>query len=236
MIEEALNSTQTTESPKKEIIIEFDENRSDYADMLKGILSICNNSDAADLNKKIHINRYDMIKVRDNKSQISENIYEIVIGFPNSMDWCEEVVNYHGLHICMMGKTAHLYVDETHSDKKEIKEFLKFSALVENDFNKFKSRRSVEGMTGMSATIWNPSIALASFKSQLNEDAIDRYLDVPMYFKWWFGKIASVFKTIFRALGFGRQNEVIKQKYKTLIKNFYVFYLPMFIGELDAKR
>ena len=61
MIEDVLNSSKGVKEPpkKKDIIIEFDQARSDYADMLKGILSICNQSDAADFNKKIHINRYD---------------------------------------------------------------------------------------------------------------------------------------------------------------------------------
>lgn len=47
MVEDILNSTKVEEPVKKEIIIEFDKERSDYADMLKGILSICNQSDAA---------------------------------------------------------------------------------------------------------------------------------------------------------------------------------------------
>ncbi len=57
MVEDMLNSTEGNKHVKKEIIIEFDEDRSDYADMLKGILSISNQSDAADFNKKGHINR-----------------------------------------------------------------------------------------------------------------------------------------------------------------------------------
>ena len=235
MVEDVLNSTKVKEPVKKDIIIEFDKDRSDYADMLKGILSICNQSDAADFNKKVHINRYDEIKVRDNKSTISENIYEIVIGLPDKMDWCEEVSSYHGLHFCMMGKTAHIYVDESHTGKKEIVEFLKYAVVVNNDFAKLKSKRSSGGMTSHYITFWNPSKEEKSFKKQFNEAAYDDYLDVPGLFKKLGKKIGSFFKSIFRSIGFGRQNEILKQKYQTLIKDFYIHYMPMLIGELDAK-
>jgi len=236
MVEDVLNSSKrTNESPKeKDIIIEFDKERSDYADMLKGILSICNQSDAADFNKKVHINRYDEIKVRDNKSSISENIYEVVIGLPEKMDWCEEVNSYHGLHFCMMGKTAHIYVEETHTGKKEIVEFLKFAALVNEDFAKLKNKRSKAGMTSHSIPLWNPSSEV-SFKKQLNEEAFEKYLDLPKFFKMAGKKIVSFFKVVFRSMGFGRQSEILKQKYQILIKDFYIHYLPMLIGELDAK-
>lgn len=235
MVEDILNSTKVKEPVKKDIIIEFDKDRSDYADMLKGILSICNQSDAADFNKKVHLNRYDEIKVRDNKSSISENIYEIVIGLPDKMDWCEEVNSYHGLHFCMMGKTAHIYVDESHTGKKEIVDFLKYAAVVNDDFAKLKSKRSNGGMTSHSITLWNPSNEVKSFKKQLNEAAFEKYLDVPRLFKMAGKKIGSFFKFIFRSMGFGRQNEILKQKYQTLIKDFYIHYMPMLIGELDAK-
>jgi hypothetical protein len=36
-------------------------------------------------------------------------------------------------------------------------------------------------------------------------------------------------------MGFGRQNEIQKKKYEILIKDFYIHYMPMLIGELDAK-
>jgi hypothetical protein len=235
MVEDILNSTKVEEPVKKEIIIEFDKERSDYADMLKGILSICNQSDAADFNKKVHINRYDEIKVRDNKSSISENIYEIVIGLPDKMDWCEEVNSYHGLHFCMMGKTAHIFVEETHTDKNDIIKFLKYETVVNDDFAKLKSKRSSGGMSGSSISLWNPSADVRSFKEQLNEEAFDKYLDVPRLFKLAGKKIGSIFKTVFRSMGFGRQNEIQKKKYEILIKDFYIHYMPMLIGELDAK-
>ena len=236
MIEDVLNSSKGVKEPpkKKDIIIEFDQARSDYADMLKGILSICNQSDAADFNKKIHINRYDEIRIRDNKSSISENIYEVVIGLPDKMDWCEEVNSYHGLHFCMMGKTAHIYVEEAHTGKKEILDFLKFAAVVNDDFAKLKSKRSNGGMTSHSIALWNPSKEM-SFKEQLNEEEFEKYVDVPRFFKLAGKKIGSFFKGIFRAMGFGRQSEILKQKYQILIMDFYIDYLPMLIGEIDAK-
>ena len=235
MVEDILNSTKVEEPVKKEIIIEFDEKRSEYADMLKGILSICNQSDAADFNKKVHINRYDKIRVSDNKSSISENIYEIVIGLPNEMDWCEEVNSYHGLHFCMMGKTAHIFVEETHTGKKEIVDFFKYADVVNDDFEKLKSRRSNGGMTSHSITLWNPSNEVKSFKKQRNEAAFEKYYDVPQFFNKAGKTIGSIFKRIYRAMGFGRQSEIIKQKYQILIKDFYIHYMPMLIGELDAK-
>lgn len=235
MVEDALNSTKVEEPVKKDIIIEYDKERSEFADMLKSILSICNQSDAADFNKKVHLNRYDEIKVRDNKSLISENIYEVVIGLPGKMDWCEEVNSYHGLHFCMMGKTAHIYVEESHTGKKEFVDFHKYAALVNNDFAKLKSKRSNGGMTGHSVALWNPSNEVKSFKKQLNEEAFEKYLDVPQFFKMAGKKIGSFFKGIFQSMGFGRQSGILKQKYQILIKDFYIHYLPMLIGELDAK-
>lgn len=236
MIEEVLNSSKGTDAPskKKDIIIEFDKARSDYADMLKGIMSICNKSDAADFNKKVHINRFDEIKVKDNKWSISENIYEIVIGLPEKMDWCEEINTYHGLHFCMMGKTAHIYVEETHSDKKKTVEFQKYATIVNNDFANLTKKRSNGGMASYSIALWTPSNEM-SFKERFNEEAFERYLDVPRFFKMAGEKIGSFFKRISRAMGFGRQSAILKQKYQILIKDFYIHYLPMLIGELDAK-
>ena len=135
----------------------------------------------------------------------------------------------------MMGKTAHIYVDESHTGKKEIVDFLKYAAIVNDDFAKLKSKRSNGGMTSHSITLWNPSNEEKSFKKQLNEAAFEKYLDVPRLFKMAGKKIGSFFKFIFRSMGFGRQNEILKQKYQTLIKDFYIHYMPMLIGELDAK-
>ena len=235
MIEDALNSTKVNEPVKKDIIIEFDKKRSDYADMLKGILSICNQSDAADFNKKVHINRYDEIKVRDNKSQISENIFEVVIGLPEEMKWCEEVSSYHGLHFCMLGKTAHIYVDETPSSKKEIVAFLNYAAVIDDDFSKRKSKRSQGGMASSSIALWNPSNKKQSFKEQFNEEELEKYLDIPTFFSKVGKKISSFFRRVFRKIGFARQDEILNQKYQILIKDFYIHYLQMLIGELDAK-
>ena len=235
MLEDNLNPLKK-EVIKKDIIIEYDKERSDYADMLKSIISICNDSDAAEFNKKIHINRYDEIKVRDNKNQISENIYEIVIGLPNEMDWCEEVSSYHGLHFCMEGKTAHIFVDETHSDKKEIVEFFSYASIVNEEFKKRKKERSPEGIVGCSIALWKPSTEKSSFKNQLDSKALGKYLDVPKFFRKVVGSnVRSFFRSIYRGLGFGRQNDILRQKYKVLIKDFYIHYLPMLIGELNAK-
>ena len=236
MIEDVLNSSKGANEPpmKKEIIIEFDDGRSEYADMLKGILSICNQSDAADFNKKVHINRYDKYEVKHNLSSISENIYEILIGLPDKMGWCEEVNSYHGLHFCMMGKTAHIYVEETHTEKKELVEFLKYASVINADFDKLKSKRSNGGMKSHSISLWNPSKEL-SFKKQLNEEAFEKYLDLPRFFKMAGKKVGSLFKFIFRSMGFGRQSKILEQKYEILIKDFYIHYLPMLIGELDEK-
>ena len=235
MIEDALNSAKVKEPVKKDIIIEFDKYRSEYADMLKGILSICNHSDAADFNKKVHINRYDEIKVRDNKCSISENIYEVVIGLPDEMDWCDEVNSYLGLHFCMMGKTAHIYVEETHTSKKEYEYFLKYAAVVNDDFFSLRSKRSNGGIKNYSIALWNPSDEDKSFKDQFNKRKFERYIDLPKVFKMVGNAIVTTFKVIFRAIGFGRQSEILKQKYQILIKDFYIHYLPMLIGELDAK-
>lgn len=166
MIEDNLNSSKK-ETLKNDIIIEYDKERTDYADMLKSIISICNDSDASEFNKKIHINRYDEIKVRDNKNQISENIYEIVIGLPDEMNWCEEVSSYHGLHFCMEGKTSHIYIDEIHNTKSEIKEFEKYATNVEAEFKMRKTKKSVEGMDGYAITLWKPSSEKNHSKSNL---------------------------------------------------------------------
>ena len=197
MVEDVLNSSNGANEPlkKKEIIIQFDKERSDYADMLKGILSICNQSDAGEFNKKIHINRYDEIKAKDNKSSFSENIYEIIIGFPDKMDWCEKVNSYHGLNFCMMGKTAHIYVEETHAGKKEIMDFLKYADVVNNDFAKLKKKCSNDGMAGHSTALWNPSKD-QTFKEQINEEAFDKYLDVPQFFKIA-GRKSAHFSTVY---------------------------------------
>lgn len=236
MVEEMLNSSKGKQEPtKKNIIIWFDDKTSDYADMLKGVLSICEPSDAADFNKKIHINRYDLVMNRDNKASISENIYEIFIGQPGKMDWCKEVYSNHGLHFCMMGKTAHIYVDESHTGKKELIKFAKYSALIEKDYEKLVSQRSEGGMTSHSIVLWNPSDEEKTFQEQFNEEAMDNYVDVPQFFKSTGKKIGAFFKSIFRLMGFGRQSEIIKKKYQTLIKDFYIHYLPMLIGELNAK-
>lgn len=234
MLEDKLNSSKK-EISKRDIIIEYDKDRTDYADMLKSIISICNDSDASEFNKKIHINRYDEIKVRDNKNQISENIYEIVIGLPDEMDWCEEVSSYHGLHFCMEGKTAHVYVDEIHYSKSEIKEFEKYATNVEAEFKIRKTKRSEKGMGSCAMMFWNPSTGDKSFKEQFNKKALDRYLDVPWLFHWIGRNVRSGVRWAVRAIGLGRQNDLRKRKYKILIKDFYLHYLPMLIGEADAR-
>ena len=89
-------------------------------------------------------------------------------------------------------------------------------------------------MKSHSIVLWNPDKDL-SFKEQLNEEEFEKYVDVPRFFKLAGKKIGSIFKSIFRARGFGRQSEILKEKYETLIKDFYIHYLPMLIGELDAK-
>lgn len=234
MIEDNLNSSKK-ETLKNDIIIEYDKERTDYADMLKSIISICNDSDASEFNKKIHINRYDEIKVRDNKNQISENIYEIVIGLPDEMNWCEEVSSYHGLHFCMEGKTSHIYIDEIHNTKSEIKEFEKYATNVEAEFKMRKTKKSVEGMDGYAITLWKPSSEKKSFKEQFDKETFEKYLDVPRPFHWIGRKIKSWARTGWRSMGFGRQKDLRKRKYRILIKDFYLHYLPMLIGEADAR-
>ena len=236
MIEDALNSNKDKEPVKKDIIIEFDKKRTEYADMLKAILSICNQSDAADFNKKVHINRFDEIKVTDNKSQISEKIYEVLIGLPGEQGWCEEVTSYHGLHFCMLGKNAHIYVDETHTDQKAEKAFIEYANQINKDFEKLKKNRSQEGFCGCSIVFWKPSSEEnKSFKTQFNEVACVRYVDFPKYIKKIAYGIAWPFRQLYRLMGFGRQTDILNLKYQTLIKDFYIHYLPMLIGELDAK-
>lgn len=234
MIEDCLNSSKK-EPLKRDIIIEYDKERTDYADMLKSIISICNDSDAADFNKKLHINRYDEIKTRDNKNQFSENIFEIVIGLPNKMEWCEEVSTYHGLHFCMVGKTAHLYVDEIHYSKSEIKEFEKYGSNVEVKYKMRTTKRSKEGMCGLAMTLWKPSSENKSFKEQFDKEAFEKYLDVPWLFHWIGRNVKSAFRWVVRGIGLGRQNELIKKKYRILIKDFYLHYLPMLIGASDER-
>ena len=127
------------------------------------------------------------------------------------------------------------YWYDENCDKNDIIKFLKYETVVNDDFAKLKSKRSSGGMSGSSISLWNPSADVRSFKEQLNEEAFDKYLDVPRLFKLAGKKIGSIFKTVFRSMGFGRQNEIQKKKYEILIKDFYIHYMPMLIGELDAK-
>jgi hypothetical protein len=235
MLEDNLNPSKK-ETLKKDIIIQYDKERADYADMLKSIVSICdNNSDAADFNKKIHVNRYDEIKIRDNKNQISENIYEIVIGLPNKMDWCKEVSTYFGLHFCWLGKTAHIYVDEMHYYKSDIEEFEKYAARIETDFDLRTTKRSEKGMRGCAMVLWKPSAEGESVKEQFDYEAFERYVDIPGLFHRIFVGIGSFLRKVVRKIGFSRQNDIIKNRYKILIKDFYLHYLPVLIGEADAR-
>ena len=235
MIDELLNPYKGDEPLKqKDIIIEYDKKRSDYADMLKAILSICKKSDAGDFNKKIHINRFDEIKTRDNKPQISEKIYEIVIGFPSQMTWCEEVHSICGLHFCMMGKTAHLFVDETHSDKNDIKVFLKYAGKVDKDFINVTNKRTQGGIGTTAGVLWNVSSG-STFATSFSKVNFEKYIDIPKYLKAIGRVIKHGILWVPRKLGFFRQNDIIKQKYETLIKDFYIHYLPMLLGEVNAK-
>lgn len=213
---------------KNDIIIEYDDKRSDYADMLKSILSICNKSDAADFNKKIHINRFDKVKVRDNKPQISEKIYEIIIGFPKEMEWCEEVNSYHGLHFCLMGKTAHIYVDEVHTNKESIIKLYNYKKCVDSDFKKLTTTSSSAGMTKRAIILWKSH---SEGNERQNENDNDNYTDIPGFFAKIVKSIKAGFIDVFRKIGFYRQKDIMKIKYQTLIKDFYIHYLPLLIGE-----
>lgn len=234
MLEDNLNSSKK-ETLKKDIIIEYDKDRADYADMLKSIISICNDSDAADFNKKIHINRYDEIKVRDNKNQFSENIFEIVIGLPDKMEWCEEVTSYYGLHFCMVGKTVHIYVDEIHYKQSEIKEFEKYASNIETEYVMRKTKKSEEGIKSSAMKFWDPSTEKKSFKEQFDEEEFKKYVDLFWPLHWLGRQIKSGFRWVIRGIGLSQQNDILKRKYRILIKNFYLHYLPMLIGEADAR-
>ena len=215
MIDELLNPYKGDEPLKqKDIIIEYDKKRSDYADMLKAILSICKKSDAGDFNKKIHINRFDEIKTRDNKPQISEKIYEIVIGFPSQMTWCEEV---HSI-----------------SDKNDIKVFLKYAGKVDKDFINVTNKRTQGGIGTTAGVLWNVSSG-STFATSFSKVNFEKYIDIPKYLKAIGRVIKHGILWVPRKLGFFRQNDIIKQKYETLIKDFYIHYLPMLLGEVNAK-
>ncbi len=232
MIEEALNSSVGKEElKKKDIIIWFDSNTSDYADMLKSILSICEPSDAADFNKKVHINRYDLVVNRDNKASISENIYEIFIGQPDKMGWCPEIRSYHGLHYCREGKTAHIYVEGTQTGRKELAESRKFSRVISSVFEECKLDRNA------SATINHASTSPKNnmLKGKIDDADNEKYVDLPEIFKNAGSKVGSAFKKVFRSIGFARQKNILDLKYQILIKDFYLNYMPELIGEKGAK-
>lgn len=226
MLEDRLNSSKK-ETSKKDIIIQFDKARAEFADMLKSIISICNNnSDAANFNKKIHVNLYDETKVRDNKNQISENIYEIIIGYPDDKDWCkEQTTPRFGMHVCWVGKTAHIYVEEKHYEKKEIKEFHKYATMVNEEFKEYIIDPNQNDYQ-------ESSFALQKPKGQPDEDG---YWDVPKIFNKVRHGIAHPFKWAYSKLGFGKQHKVLRQKYQILIMDFYLNYMPKYIGVIDAR-
>lgn len=236
MISEQLNSKVDKPFEKKDIIIEYDKGCAQYSDMLKAILSICNESDAAEFNKKIHVNRYDLIKVKDNKVGFSENIYELVIGLPNEMKWCEEVSSYYGLHICMVGKTAHIYVENVHTDKDSMKKFLEYASRIESEYKKIIKVKTTEGIGRFSVALWCPVEGKTFAHQWNNKEYEDRYIDVPKAFKIVGNAIATAFKWAIRKLGFLRQRDILDYKYKILIKDFYLHYFPMFIGVLNGQK
>ncbi len=232
MVEDILNSSVGKEDlKKKDIIIWFDSNTSDYADMLKSILSICEPSDAADFNKKVHINRYDLAIKRDNKASISENIYEIFIGQPDKMGWCPEIKSYYGLHYCREGKTAHIYVEGTHTGRKELAEFRKFSRTINSVFEECKFDKNASANINHA----NSSPKNNMLKGKIDDADNENYIDVPEFFKNVGNKIGSAFKGAFRYVGFARQKEILDLKYRILIKDFYLNFMPELIGEKGAK-
>ena len=233
MVEDVLNSSKGANEPpkKKDIIIWFDSDTSDYADMLKSILSICEPSDAADFNKKVHINRYDLAINRDNKASISENIYEIFIGQPDKMGWCPEIRSYYGLHYCREGKTAHIYVEGTHTGRKELAEFRKFSRTINSVFDECKFDKN--GSAKINHVKSSPKNNM--IKGKIDDADNEKYIDVPEFFKNVGNKIGSAFKGAFRFVGFARQKEILDLKYRILIKDFYLNFMPELIGEKGAK-
>lgn len=221
-----INMNDFGQQKRKDLAIIYNAKEESFANLFFSICSITGSSDAADFNKYLRVNRFDVRKAKDNESARSEQCFELYFGKSKAVEFLDEKWSQYGMHILMIGKKACLYVDEMHINKEDIKRFNLFAVGIENRYKKIITQKTKGGLM-LSSTITTGAI---------NATMKDDYWDLPAFFKKIGVSIRDFLIYCIRKIGFLRQHDIVMRKKEILAKFFYVSYFPEFMKLNDNDK
>ena len=220
------NFTNLNQQERRDLAIIYNAKEESFANLFFSICSITGSSDAAEFNKYLRVNRFDVRKAKDNESARSEQCSELYFGKSKASELLDEVWSQYGMHILMIGKKACLYVDEIHANKDDIKRFNLFAVGIESRYKQTITQKTKGGLM-LSSTITTGAI---------NSTLKDNYWDLPAFFKKIGVNVKGFIVFCMKKIGFFRQHDILSRKKEILAKFFYVSYFPEFMKLNDNDK